>query len=188
MSSGPLPVILATAMLFPMGVALAAKPATRTESDAKKAESELQSVKSEIESITREVSGEQVERDRLTKELRSAEISVGKARENLESVRRERETIAREMGPALAAQQVAQANRPIVIINGPGGGGGVPFAPSQHLAELLNGGDRILAAVEPAADILGTADVDDEPEPSNDADRLPSWISRGTTTQDQASA
>src|SRR3569833_2551464 len=61
---------------------LGAKQASRTESDARKAESELQAVKSEIDRISKEVSGEQVERDRLTRELRSAEISVGKAREN----------------------------------------------------------------------------------------------------------
>src|SRR5882757_7369356 len=45
---------------------------TRAENDAQKAESELQAVKTEIGRITRQVSGEQVERDRLTRELRSA--------------------------------------------------------------------------------------------------------------------
>jgi len=105
--------VLATALVllsFPMGLALAAKPANRPESDAKKAESELQSVKSEIERITREVSGEQVERDRLTKELRSAEISVGKARENLESVRHERAERASRRATLASEKRDAQAS------------------------------------------------------------------------------
>lgn len=68
----------------------AAAAASRTETDARKAESELQTVKSEIDRISRQVSGEQVERDRLTKELRSVELSVGKAREGLDSLRHER--------------------------------------------------------------------------------------------------
>jgi len=54
-------------------------PAGRPEADARKAEAELQSVKAEIVRITREVSAEQVERDQLTTELKSAELSVGKA-------------------------------------------------------------------------------------------------------------
>jgi murein hydrolase activator len=65
-------------------------PAGRPESEAKKAEAELQAVKSEIERITRQVSAEQVERDRLTNELKSAELSVGKVREVLAELRRER--------------------------------------------------------------------------------------------------
>jgi len=109
MPSGPLPVILVVALL-PISLALAAKPATRTESDAKKAESELQSVKSEIERITKEVSSEQVERDRLTKELRSAEISVGKARENLESVRRERAERATRRATLASERRDAQTS------------------------------------------------------------------------------
>jgi murein hydrolase activator len=111
MSAGPLPVILAiAAAALPSGLALAAKPANRTESDAKKAESELQAVKSEIDRITREVSSEQVERDRLTKELRSAEISVGKARENLEDVRHERAERASRRSALAAEKREAQAS------------------------------------------------------------------------------
>jgi septal ring factor EnvC (AmiA/AmiB activator) len=116
MLAGPLPRIRALAMiLLGFGASCAAGllfympsaaslAATRTESDAQKAESDLQSVKSEIDRITRQVSGEQVERDRLTRELRSAEVSVGKARESLEGVRHERaERAARRA--ALAAEK-----------------------------------------------------------------------------------
>jgi murein hydrolase activator len=86
-----------------------ARPASRTESDAKKAESELQAVKSEIDRISKEVSVEQVERDRLTRELRSAEISVGKARENLDSVRHERAERAARRAALASERREAQA-------------------------------------------------------------------------------
>src|ERR1700736_599224 len=67
-----------------------AVPAVQPEADARKTEAELQAVKSEIERVTRQVSEEQVERDKLSRELRSAEVSVGKAREGLDEVRRGR--------------------------------------------------------------------------------------------------
>ena len=91
---------------------LQAKPPPRseTESDAKKTESQLQAVKSEIDRITKQVSGEQVERDRLTKALRTAEISVGKARENLESVRHERAERASKRAGLAAEKRDAQAS------------------------------------------------------------------------------
>jgi murein hydrolase activator len=95
-------------LLFYM-VPPASVAATRTESDAQKAESELQSVKSEIDRITRQVSGEQVERDRLTRELRSAEVSVSKARESLESVRHERAERATRRAALAAEKRDAQA-------------------------------------------------------------------------------
>jgi septal ring factor EnvC (AmiA/AmiB activator) len=82
-------------------------PAAHPEADARKAEAELQAVKSEIERITRQVSAEQVERDRLTNELRTSELSVGKLRDALSEVRRERaERAARRA--ALAAEQRAR--------------------------------------------------------------------------------
>jgi murein hydrolase activator len=65
-------------------------PAGQPQTDARKAEAELQAVKSEIEKITRQVNDEQVQRDRLSRELKSAELSVGKAREGLDGVRRGR--------------------------------------------------------------------------------------------------
>ena len=87
---------------------LAAAPALpaapRSETEARKAEAELASVRAEIERITREVSAEQVERDRLTKELRSAEISVGEARDAWLEVRRERAADAARRA-ALAAEK-----------------------------------------------------------------------------------
>lgn len=80
----------ALALLLAAAPSLGASPAGRPESETRKAEAELQAVKSEIERITRQVSAEQVERDRLTNELKSAELSVGKMREALGELRRER--------------------------------------------------------------------------------------------------
>jgi septal ring factor EnvC (AmiA/AmiB activator) len=77
------------------------------EADTRKTEEQLQAVKSEIERITREVSSEQVERDRLTRELKAAELSVGRAREILSDVRRERSEGAARRA-ALAAEKRAR--------------------------------------------------------------------------------
>jgi len=64
-------------------------PAAQPEADARRPNG-APAVKSEIERVTRQVSEEQVERDKLSRELRSAEVSVGKAREGLDGVRRGR--------------------------------------------------------------------------------------------------
>src|SRR5882672_6127925 len=84
-----------------------AVPAAAPETDARKTEAELQAVKSEIERVTRQVSEEQVERDKLSRELRSAEVSVGKAREGLDGVRRGRAERASKRA-ALAAEKRAR--------------------------------------------------------------------------------
>jgi len=92
------------ALLLLAAAPLPSAPPARPEADARKAEEQLQAVKSEIERISREVSLEQVERDRLSSELKDAELSVGKVREALAAVRRERaESAARRA--ALAAEQ-----------------------------------------------------------------------------------
>src|SRR5690349_10729334 len=72
--------------------------------DTQKTEAELQAVKSEIERVTRQVSNDEVEKTRLTKELRSAELSVGKAREGLDDLRRQRSEAASHRA-ALAAEK-----------------------------------------------------------------------------------
>ena len=60
------------ALLGGWDVAVPAAPPP--EADARKTEAELQAVKSEIERVTQQVSEEQVERDKLSRELRSAEL------------------------------------------------------------------------------------------------------------------
>ena len=82
----------------------APRAAPRPEADTQKTEARLEAVKAEIERITREVSAEQVERDRLTGALRSAELSLSDVRGALLEVRRERtEGAARRS--ALAAEK-----------------------------------------------------------------------------------
>jgi murein hydrolase activator len=78
------------------------------QADRKKAEAELQAIKAQIGRISGQVSRDQVERDRLTRELRAAELSVGGAREGLERVRGEHaERSARRSELAQAQQQRA---------------------------------------------------------------------------------
>ena len=89
--------------------ALPGAPALHSEADARKAEAELQAVKAEIERITRQVSAEQVERDRLTHELRTSELSVGKLRDSLSEVRRERAERAARRAALAAEQRVREA-------------------------------------------------------------------------------
>ena len=91
------------------GAPLPAAPAGHPEADARKAEAELQAVKSEIERITRQVSLEQVERDRLTQELRTSELSVGKLRDALSGVRSERAARAARRAALTAEQQAREA-------------------------------------------------------------------------------
>jgi murein hydrolase activator len=79
-----------TAGLALAGAGLAGTPAAKPETDARKTEAQLEAVKAEIERVTREVSQSQVERDRLSRDLKSAELSVGQARAGLAEIRHQR--------------------------------------------------------------------------------------------------
>jgi septal ring factor EnvC (AmiA/AmiB activator) len=98
------------ALLALSGGTRLALPATQSEADARKTEAELQAVKSEIERVTRQVSEEQVERDRLSRELRSAEVSVGRAREGLDDVRRGRAERASKRASLAAEKRAREAD------------------------------------------------------------------------------
>jgi septal ring factor EnvC (AmiA/AmiB activator) len=87
-----------------------ALPAAQPVADTRKTEAELQAVKSEIERVSRQVSEEQVERDRLSRELRTAEVSVGKAREGLDSVRRGRAERASRRATLAADRKAREAD------------------------------------------------------------------------------
>jgi murein hydrolase activator len=87
-----------------------ALPAAQPGADASKTEAQLQAVKSEIERVTRQVSEEQVERDRLSRELRTAEVSVGKAREGLDGVRRGRAERASRRATLAAQRRATEAD------------------------------------------------------------------------------
>ena len=99
----------AFALMVLVSAALPAAPAGHPQADAHKAEAELQAVKSEIERISRQVSLEQVERDRLTQELRTSELSVGKLRDALSEVHRKRAERAARRAALTAEQQVREA-------------------------------------------------------------------------------
>jgi septal ring factor EnvC (AmiA/AmiB activator) len=96
-----------SALLMLWGFWGLAVPAAQPEADTRKAEAELQAVKAEIERVTRQVSEEQVERDKVSRELRAAEVSVAKAREGLDSVRRGRAECASKRS-ALATEKRAR--------------------------------------------------------------------------------
>jgi septal ring factor EnvC (AmiA/AmiB activator) len=72
--------------------------------DAKKTEAELAAIKAEIARVTSAISRDQVEKDRLAKELKSAELSVSDMRASLEQVRKERAEHA-EKRAALATEK-----------------------------------------------------------------------------------
>jgi septal ring factor EnvC (AmiA/AmiB activator) len=81
--------VLAALCCALMAFAHGAPPASATTTDRKKAETELQAIKAQINQIATQVNRDQLERDRLTRELRAAEIAVGSARDNLERVKSE---------------------------------------------------------------------------------------------------
>jgi septal ring factor EnvC (AmiA/AmiB activator) len=62
--------------------------------DARQTEAELKEVRKEIERVRRQVSRDQVERNKLARELREAEMSASAVRETLERVRSERTELA----------------------------------------------------------------------------------------------
>jgi septal ring factor EnvC (AmiA/AmiB activator) len=75
--------------LVALALALAV-PAFGPAQDAKKTEAELAAIKAEIARVSSEVSRDQLEKDRLAKELKTAELSVSDMRMSLEQVRKER--------------------------------------------------------------------------------------------------
>jgi murein hydrolase activator len=78
------------AALVPVVALALAVPAISPAQDAKKTEAELAAIKAEIARVASEVSRDQVEKDRLAKELKTAELSVSDMRLSLDQVRKER--------------------------------------------------------------------------------------------------
>lgn len=98
------------ALLALCGGPRVALPATQPAADTRRTEEQLQAVRFEIERVTRQVREEQVERDRLSRELRTAEVSVGKARENLDGVRRGRAERASRRATLAAEKRAREAD------------------------------------------------------------------------------
>jgi murein hydrolase activator len=97
-----LPGLLAAAVL-----AFGAPAVRPQQQDAGQTEAELKQVRKEIERVRRQVSRDQVERNKLARELREAEMSAGAVRESLERVRRERTELAAKRS-TLAAEKKQQ--------------------------------------------------------------------------------
>jgi len=74
--------------------------------DASQAKAQLQALRGQIDRIARQVSRGQAERDRLTRQLRATEESVGKAQAALDGLRQQREA-----GAAQRAQLEAQKHQ-----------------------------------------------------------------------------
>jgi septal ring factor EnvC (AmiA/AmiB activator) len=76
----------------------------RAHTDARQARAQLEALRNQIARVTRQVSRGQAERDRLTRQLRATEESVGKARDALDGLRQQRQAaVARRV--QLEAQQ-----------------------------------------------------------------------------------
>jgi septal ring factor EnvC (AmiA/AmiB activator) len=97
------------AMAAALPVVLAA-PVPHPGHDAHKTEAELQAIKAEIERVAGQVSHDQLERDRLARELRTAEMSASGVREILDRVRRERTERAERRASLAAEKQQRQTD------------------------------------------------------------------------------
>ncbi|MGH8169395.1 MAG: murein hydrolase activator EnvC family protein, partial [Steroidobacteraceae bacterium] len=65
---------------------------TRAHADARHTRAQLESVRGQIARVARQVSRGQAERDRLTRQLKDTEKSVGKAQAALEDLRQQRQS------------------------------------------------------------------------------------------------
>src|SRR5215469_11746213 len=86
---------------------------TVSHSDASQARARLEAVRDQIARITRQVSRGQAERDRLTRQLRATEESVGKAQAALDDLRRQRQA-----GAARRAQLATEEQQRAVDLAG----------------------------------------------------------------------
>jgi septal ring factor EnvC (AmiA/AmiB activator) len=87
-----IPGLIAPVLLCGLATVAAAgrHAAHRVHADASQARAQLEAVRSQIARITRQVSRGQAERDRLTRQLRATEESVGQAEAALDGVRQQR--------------------------------------------------------------------------------------------------
>ncbi|HET9108748.1 MAG TPA: peptidoglycan DD-metalloendopeptidase family protein [Steroidobacteraceae bacterium] len=88
----------------------AASPLERSHVDATQARAQLAAVRNQIARIARQVSQGQAERDRLTRQLRATEESVGKARAALDALRQQRTATAARRAQLEARKQQREAD------------------------------------------------------------------------------
>lgn len=91
-----------------LALGLAATPSLAQRADRAQTEAELGRIRSEIDKIRAQVSRDAAERDRLTRELRSAEQSVAGARDRLRELQRQRND-SRKRRDEIEAQGRARA-------------------------------------------------------------------------------
>ena len=88
----------------------AAAPLERSHVDATQARAQLAAVRNQIARIARQVSRGQAERDRLTRQLRATEESVGEARAALDSLRQQRTATTARRAQLEARKQQREAD------------------------------------------------------------------------------
>ncbi|MFZ0499235.1 MAG: peptidoglycan DD-metalloendopeptidase family protein [Steroidobacteraceae bacterium] len=81
-----------------------------THADARQARAELQALRDQITRIARQVSRGQAERDRLTRQLRATEESVGKAKAALDGLREQRQAGATQRAQLEAQRRQLEAD------------------------------------------------------------------------------
>ena len=81
---------LAAVLLAVLAFPAARAPAADAPQDTHQTEAQLKALKAEIERVSGQVTRDQVERDRLSKALKSAELSVSEVRASLDKVRKDR--------------------------------------------------------------------------------------------------
>jgi murein hydrolase activator len=94
----------AAVSLFCSVVAAAPAPTKRTQTEA-----ELRAVKAEIARVRDKVSHDQIETDRVARELRAAEVSAAEARDSLEHVRSERAVRAQRRAQLASERRMREA-------------------------------------------------------------------------------
>src|SRR5579883_2211162 len=82
----------------------------RSHADARQVRQQLEAVQDQIARITRQVSRGQAERNRLTRQLRDTEKSVGKAQAALEDLRQRRQTGASRLAQLEAQKHQLEAD------------------------------------------------------------------------------
>lgn len=94
---------VAIALLAALLVGTAATPAAGQRADRAQAEADLEKIRGEIDRVRAQIARDAAERDRLTRELRTAEQSVAAARAELARIQRERNATG-ERRAQIAAQ------------------------------------------------------------------------------------
>jgi septal ring factor EnvC (AmiA/AmiB activator) len=92
-----------------VAVAVFQSPVFAQGQDARKTEAELKALKAEIDKVSSQVKSDRAARDRLARELRTAEMSVSEVRKSLDGLREERAEHARKRAALAEEKRKRQA-------------------------------------------------------------------------------